>query len=138
MHRRHFIKTSGLSLAGLLITDFVKAGDKKKYIIQMPDVVEILTTDHYISLHTADQQTWNYKDISIELKKLNDVINVYVQSPTIALKEVKLSWKYNFKNSASILGDHWERTYGDVSWQKINSSKKLPWYCIARDGNNTT
>ena len=126
MHRRHFIKASGFSLAGLLIADFVIAGGKKNHIIQMPDVVEIFSGDQYISLQTSDQHTWIYKDVIIDLKKLNDAIAVYVQSPTIALKEVRLSWKYNFKNSASILGDAWERTYGDVSWQKINASKNCP------------
>ena len=137
MHRRHFIKTTGLSLAGLVISDFTVAGGKKNHTIQMPDVVEIFSGDQYFLLRSSDQHTWTYKDVIIGIKKLNDKIAVHVQSPTMALKEVKLSWKYNFKNSASILGDHWERTYGDVSWQKINSSKKLPWYCIAHDGNNT-
>src|SRR5712671_3627914 len=98
MHRRHFIKASGLSLAGLLIAEFVTAGGKKNHTIQMPDVVEILSADQYISLQTSDQHTWKYKDIIIDLKKLNDTIAVYVQSPTMAVKEVKLSWKYNLKN----------------------------------------
>ena len=138
MHRRHFLKASGLSLAGLLIADFAAAGGKKKYILQMPDAVEILSGDQYFLLQSPNQHTWTYKDVIVDLKKLNDVIAVNIQSPVIALKEVRLSWKYTITNNATILGDHWERTYGDVSWQKINPSKKLPWYCIANDGNNTT
>ncbi|MEP6950209.1 MAG: hypothetical protein ABI863_13075 [Ginsengibacter sp.] len=138
MHRRHFIKASGLSLAGLLVADFIIAGGKKKYTLQMPDAVEIFSGDQYFLLQSPDQHTWIYKDVIIDLKKLNDTIAVYVQSPTITLKEVRLSWKYAIANNAAILGDHWERTYGDVSWQKINASKKLPWYCIANDGSHTT
>ncbi len=41
MHRRHFIKLSGLSLAGLLVPDLLEAR-QKNYTIQMPDSVEIL------------------------------------------------------------------------------------------------
>src|SRR6476659_1324987 len=111
MRRRHFIKASGFSLAGLLIADFAKAGDHKTSIIQMPDTVEILSGDQYLILRSSDQHTWTYKEVIIELKKLNDTIAVYIQAPAIALKEVRLTWKYNFKNSPSILGDAWERTY---------------------------
>ena len=83
MHRRNFIKISGLSLAGLLITDFAMAGGKKNQVIQMPDAVEIFSGDQYFSLQSSDKHTWIYKDTVVELKKLNDTISVYVQSPTL-------------------------------------------------------
>jgi alpha-galactosidase len=137
MHRKHFLKISSLSLAGLLIADFAKAGSRKTHVIQMPDVVEILLDDKYILLQSSDKQKWIYKDVIVEFKKLNDRIEVYLQSPTMALKEVRLSWKYATTNTSAILGDAWERTYGDISWGKIDASKKLPWYCVAHDDNNT-
>lgn len=137
MDRGHFIKVSGISLAGLLITDFVKAGDKKTHTFQMPNAVEIFSESKYISLQSSDKQKWIYKDVFVDLKKMNDRIEVYVQSPSITLKEIRLSWKYATANTSSILGDAWERTYGTVSWQKINETKKLPWYCIAHDADNT-
>src|SRR4051794_39635933 len=138
MHRRNFLKVSGVSLTGLLIADFVKAQNKKIHVIQMPGAVEILSGDQYYSLHSSDRRTWNYKDIVVSLQSLNDKVSIDIQSPSLSLKEVKLSWKHNTTNTAKILGDHWERTYGDVSWQNINPSKKLPWYCIVHDDNNTT
>ena len=137
MHRKHFLKISSLSLAGLLIADFTKAGSRKTHVLQMPDVVEILSEDKYILLQSSDKQKWIYKDVIVDLKKMNDKIEVYVQSPTMLLKEVRLSWKYSTSNTSLVLGDAWERTYGTISWQKINETKKLPWYCVAHDANNT-
>ncbi|MEO8413482.1 MAG: hypothetical protein ABI472_07465 [Ginsengibacter sp.] len=137
MQRRNFIKVSTLSLAGLLVADFTRAGGKKNLLIQMPDFVEILTGDQYMTLQSSDQQTWKYKDVIIELKKIADKIEVYAQSPTVALQKVKLSWKYATAGTAVILGDAWERTYGNISWQKINEAKILPWYCVAHDDDNT-
>ena len=137
MQRRNFIKLSTLSLTGLLIADFAKAGNRKTYVLQMPDLVEILSEDTYISLQSSDKQKWTYKDVIVELKKLDDRIEAYMQSPTSSLKEVRLSWKYATANDSIILGDAWERTYGTMSWQKINETKKLPWYCVANDDNNT-
>jgi alpha-galactosidase len=143
MQRKHFIKISTLSLAGLLITNFTKAGGKKTPVMQMPDKVEILFDDTYFPLQSSDQQTWKYKEAIVELKKGGDKIEVYVQSPVMKLKEVRLSWKHATAGASSILGDAYERTYGDISWKKINddpknlASKKLPWYCVAHDDHNT-
>jgi alpha-galactosidase len=137
MHRKHFLKISTLSLTGLLISDYIKAHGKTPHTLQMPDAIEILLDDKYISLQSSDKQKWIYKDVIVEFKKLDDRIEVSVQSPTMPLKEVRLSWKYATTNTSTILGDAWERTYGDISWGKIDASKKLPWYCVAHDDNNT-
>lgn len=138
MHRKHFIKVSTLSLTGLLIADYIKAFGRKTFTLQMPDAIEIFSGDKYFSMQSSDKHKWIYQDVVVELKKLTDKIEVYFQSPTLTLKEVKISWEYSPAKNAGILGDAWERTYGDVSWQKINAQKKLPWYCIAHDENSTT
>jgi alpha-galactosidase len=54
------------------------------------------------------------------------------------LQEIQLSWKIPALKNALVLGDAWERTYGDISWQQINTTKKLPWYCVEHKENNTT
>jgi alpha-galactosidase len=133
MQRRNFLKLSTRSFAGLLITDFTKAGNKKNPLMQMPDRVEILSDDKYLNLQTSDQQIWKYKDVIVELKKLKSSVQINVQSPKSTLKEVKLYWKYDFTKSISALGDAWERTYGDISWRKFGETSKLPWYCVVHD-----
>ncbi len=138
MNRRNFLQLSGASFASLLISDFMKDGSKKIHIIQMPDEVKILSGDKYFSLLSSDQHTWTYQNVIVELKALTNKVSIFTQSPTITLQEVKLIWKYSIQHKTKILGDHWERTYGDVSWQQINTSKKLPWYCVEYDDNNTT
>ena len=125
MNRKNFLKISSLSLAGLLITDFTKARDKKNLLIQMPDAVEMLSDDAYISLQSSDKQKWMYKDVIVELRKLDDRIEVYVQSPTSLLKEVRLSWKYATTNTSSIFGDAWERSYGDIRLGENKCFKKI-------------
>ena len=61
-----------------------------------------------------------------------------VQSPTLPLQEVQLCWKIPTEKNAIVLGDAYERTYGDISWQSINTTKKLPWYCVEHSDENTT
>jgi len=104
----------------------------------MPDEVKILSVTDYISLQSSDQVKWKYKDVVVELKTFPDKIEVSIESPVIPLKELKLTWKYSFQTSTRVLGDHWERTYGDVKWQSIKSTKKLPWYCVDHNDRDTT
>ena len=103
----------------------------------MPNDVKIFSGGTYWPLQSADKQTWTYKDIVVRLKNAKDSVSVFVRSPTLALQEVQLSWRIPPLKNAIVLGDAWERTYGDVSWQSLNATKKLPWYCIEHDENNT-
>ena len=105
--------------------------------MQMPDEVKILSGNINFSLQSSDKQTWNFRDVIIKLKNTKDSVAVFVHSPTLALQEVQLLWKIPAKKNAIVLGDAYERSYGDISWQQINATKKLPWYCVEHDENNT-
>src|SRR4051794_15903248 len=91
LNRRNFIRRTGASLASLLVSDFIKAEGSRSVIIQMPDAIKILSGDNYFSLQSSDKQTWNYKDVIVQLKNTKDSVAVFVHSPTLALKEVQLS-----------------------------------------------
>jgi alpha-galactosidase len=138
LNRRNFIQLTGASLASLLLSECSTVTNKRNQVIQMPDEVKVLSGNTYFSLESSDKQTWSYKDVIIEFKKSSQSLDVFIQSPAQALQEVKILWKIPAKKNAIILGDAWERTYGDVSWQQINTTKKLPWYCIEHSENNTT
>ena len=137
MNRRNFIQLSGASLASLLIADVVKAAGNKVELIQMPDAVKILSGNDYMPMQSSDKQVWTYRDIVVKLKSNKNSVTVFIQSPTLSLKEVQLSWKFTTPKEVKVLGDAWERTYGDISFQSINTTKKLPWYCVEHNNNNT-
>jgi len=137
LKRRNFIQLSGATLASLIISDYVKAEGKKINLIQMPDGVKIFSGNQYFSLQSSDKQTWTFKDVLVRLKNTKDAVAVFIQSPTLPLQEVQLSWKIATQKDTIVAGDAWERTYGDVSWQSVNASKKLPWYCVEHTNNST-
>src|SRR6059058_3336962 len=103
----------------------------------MPDTVRILSGDDYVALQSSGKQTWTYKDVVVQVKQAGDAVSVFVQSPTLPLKEVQLQWQYATPKAATVLGDAWERTYGNISWQQVAATKKLPWYCVVHDDKNT-
>jgi alpha-galactosidase len=46
---------------------------------------------------------------------------------------VSLRWAQPIAAGARILGDHWERAYGDLEWACIKPERVLPWYALIHE-----
>lgn len=138
MNRRHFISLGGISLTGLLFTKWVDAKEVRLNLIHLPLKISIKLGDGIHQLTSLDKKSYTYKDVTVRLKYLGDSLSVSVQSPTTDLHHVRLEWDYQDKEKATLIGDHWERTYGDINFIPANPNKKLPWYFILSEGLDTT
>lgn len=124
-------------MAGLIINSSALAGFPPQYLLALPDEICISTGDQQLSLFSSDKLTWTNKDIEVEIKEEATQLSVYVQSPKLPLNNIQVKWKYASRSNAIYLGDHWERTYGDVFWKTPEATKKMPWYFMQHDGKNT-
>jgi len=138
MNRKHFIQLSGTSLASLLFVKSVNAFSYGHELIHLPAKVFIKLDDGLHQLQSADKQTWTYKSVTVKLHYHNDALQVSVHAPNDALHAVQLQWAYAQPPKTTVLGDHWERTYGDVNFQPALFSKKLPWYVVQHSATATT
>lgn len=137
MNRKHFIQWGGGTLGSLLFSKSF-AASSPKHIIELPSAVTVKLKEGIYTLQSTDKENWFYKDIIITIKYLNDILNAEVYCPSQELYYVQLKWSYKENKTATILGDHWERTYGDVSFQQNIFDKKLPWYFIQHDEISTS
>jgi alpha-galactosidase len=139
MHRRKFIRTAGLSLASVLIYDSLvsRIHQERGQPINDPDEVTAIVNGVLVKLSDKGNHLWTYQDIIVELKINWNSVAVEIQAPKVNLISVSLHWKIPDRISSYVLNDHWERTYGDVSWHKPNGSELLPWYFMEYDGLNT-
>ncbi len=138
MQRRNFIRLTGATLSGLLFADQGFARESPKTALQIPVKVFIRLEDGVHELISPDKLTWTYKDVEVKLAHQHGVLSVALRAPHSAVFNVQMQWSYPVSNDATILGDHWERTYGDVNFQPVNFERKLPWYFIEHDGKHTT
>lgn len=58
---------------------------------------------------------------------------VEIRCPAAELTQVVLRWPPSFAAGALILGDAWERGYGDLRWRAMEPDRVLPWYFLAHD-----
>jgi alpha-galactosidase len=140
MERRNFIQTSGISLAALLISDSLMAFSavSKKSTLNFPDKVSAIVNNQPVNLSGKNQQNWSFQDLTVGLKDTGSSLVAEVRAPGIKLSSVTLSWEIPANGGSVILNDHWERTYGDVSWHKSNESEILPWYFMENNGSETS
>ena len=60
-------------------------------------------------------------------------LRVVVDAPAIAPTYVLVRWNDALPDGARILGDHWERGYGDLEWRGAVAERVLPWYALIHD-----
>lgn len=139
MHRRNFIQTTGLSIAALLLNNSLFGITRlgKDQLINLPDEVTAIVNDLAVNLKSKNGK-WIYRDVVVDLVESATGLKIEVLAPKVKLSAVTLQWKVPGKGKSQILNDHWERTYGDVSWHKPIEKEILPWYFMEFDGNSTS
>lgn len=124
-------------MASLIIRPLPFSNLPPQYLLALPDEIYATAGNQLLALSSTDKLTWTNKDIIVTIKQQATQLGIDVQSPTLPLNNIQLKWKYTASPASKYLGDHWERTYGDVSWQSAEASKKMPWYFMAYDGKDT-
>ncbi len=136
MYRRHFVTLSGATMAALLFSRLTHAenGDP---LIKAPDEVWAQAGAKWFRLIQGGGSSYASNDIEVRLKTNGNAAGVYIQSPKTALTGIRLKWKYQVKPATKVLGDHWERSYGDAAWKAADGAVKNPWYVFLHDGAET-
>ncbi len=136
MKRRHFLKLSGLSTAALFFNHSAEAIGVTVETLQFPTAIFSWREGNWIPL-TSSKDQWTLKDLTVSLKHTKGEITIRLQSPHTPLEKLRLSWDIPKSPSSIWLGDAWERSYGDLSWQNGQTTYPAPWYLLLNDGSNT-
>lgn len=102
-----------------------------------PDVVRVFTADGDQTLTPTAGGRWTGKDIEVGTTVGADGLAVTLSAPHSAVKRLHLRWQGRMDSCRLILGDAWERAYGDLAWQGLVPERVLPWYFAAWDGTCT-
>lgn len=103
-----------------------------------PSNVFIETDDSYTSLEPAGQGIWTGDNIQVAIKSTNsDCQAVALSSPSVPVRRIHLRWNRNIDSGVRLLGDAWERGYGNFEWKHISLNQLMPWYFMMNDGKLT-
>jgi alpha-galactosidase len=137
MQRRHFLQFSATTTVAVLLSRITYATSVQTTAINLPNEVWAQSGDEWFQLKGSNGSKFSYKDIEVTVKTNGNAKGVYVISPTQQLNAVRLKWAHNISSNAMFLGDHWERSYGDLQWKTTTSNVKNPWYVLIHDTKQT-
>ncbi len=89
-------------------------------LIRQPDEVTVLT------------QSGDIRDTVVDFK-IDKSVEVLVTAKEDLVRYIKLRWNMKMPESVKILGDAWERGYGDLEWRGYHADRPLPWYFLISD-----
>ncbi len=136
MNRRHFVKISGTTTASLVFSRITSFANES-ITINTPDKVWAKSGDHWYQL-TYSRGVYVNQDIRVRFKQGHDALAVLVSSPLLPLNAIRTTWKYKSKRSSLLLGDKWERSYGDLQWTNNSTGNSNPWYLLINDESSTS
>ena len=73
--------------------------------------------------------------VTTELK--NKKLYVYLKSAIARPEYICMRWKHRITEPVRIMGDAWERSYGDLEWHSLNGEIFMPWYFVAHSAKET-
>jgi alpha-galactosidase len=88
---------------------------------------------------THSGQRWQRDDIEVdaELRKAGTELPILVTAPRTRLTRLRLRWHGEFPADCRFLGDHWERSYGDLEWRGLAGDRLMPWYFLNANRGTT-
>ncbi len=76
-------------------------------------------------------------DTSVETVANGDTLDLFVTAKNDKIKFIELEWSFESGENIFVLGDAWERSYGELEFRKLADNDRLmPWYFIATDKSN--
>ena len=136
MQRRRFLQLTGLSTAALFFNQ-THAGPPST-ALHFPAAITLLKEGSWLHLaSSAGGSHWTLDDLTVDLQPTPDGMRISLHAPSTPLEKVRLSWPWSFPATALTLGDAWERSYGDLSWETVTADRKAPWYLLVNDGRQT-
>jgi len=73
----------------------------------------------------------------IEFEIKNDELTVRATTYEYGARYIQLRWNNKMRKDVKILGDAYERGYGDLSWETIRPERCMPWYMASSNGSDS-
>jgi alpha-galactosidase len=115
-----------------------KTGSSFCEIQRAPDKVTAYREDRNAVSLVRSNEAWHSADIEVTTQTKASGLEVSIAAPSSALTRVHLRWNQKVDLSILIMGDAWERSYGDLAWRTFVPERAMPWYFVthAQDGTH--
>lgn len=155
LSRRSVVRGIGLATcAGLISAHQPVAGESKAHrissspgpssfvdILRPPDQVSIFSGGlEEINLsqsgNSGTPNSWTRNDVVLRCEEKPGELPLTITASVSALSRIHLRWSIAIPSTLRLLGDAWERSYGELGWREIIPEQVMPWYFLSFDGKS--
>lgn len=79
---------------------------------------------------------WRLGETVVHLPEDHGAMAILLSAPSTEPTHVRLRWRGSLPVDARILGDAWERSYGELAWEECRPERCLPWYMAISAGDS--
>ena len=105
-------------------------------IVRLPDRVFAHVEGERLVLEKGASGAWARGGVRVETSLAGERLAVRAASD-VPLRRVRLRWEVAVPPGLRLLGDHWERGYGDLEWRGVVPERPMPWFFLTHDGHRT-
>jgi alpha-galactosidase len=142
--RRAFLRATATTAAGsAAVTATARAAPSRAAapssflpIVRPPDRVFAHVEGERLALERIGSREWVRGGVRVETAAVADQLAVRAASD-VPLRRLQLRWAAAIPPGVRLLGDHWERGYGDLEWRGVVPERPMPWFFLAHDGRRT-
>ncbi|MEP6729056.1 MAG: hypothetical protein ABJE10_00395 [bacterium] len=143
--RREFIEHAALVAAGIslpssnIIPHSAPLSPPRSFLDlhRAPDSVTVQAATGHLRLVHESGGRWTNNGVVVTTAESRDAMRVSLASPALAIQRIHLRWRGRLNDTRLILGDAWERGYGDLEWRSWVPDRVMPWYTATYDGSLT-
>ena len=148
--RRSFLQNVAVAGAALVSSENLQAATTARTaqrieslsypeILRAPDLLVAYSGLNSRMALARSNDDWGYRDISVQTSVVQGPnapeLSICLHAPQTALTNLHLRWHHKVASELRILGDAWERSYGDLEWRGFVPERPLPWYFLTFDGH---
>ena len=149
--RRDFLQTTAASALGLSlpvgadsaqrpVVGHAVRGDEPGTFLDVrrtPDRVSVQLATGHQQLRRTGSDRWESAGITVITRAAEGALAGQLTAPAAAVERIQFRWNGSLDGLRLILGDAWERAYGDLEWRGFVPDRVMPWYAAAFDGTLT-
>jgi alpha-galactosidase len=106
-------------------------------ILRQPDAAWAFAEDSDGIVLQRSGSAWTGRDVRLSCEETAGGLRLGLRAPSSALLRVHLRWSFAVPAGIRLLGDAWERSYGELGWRGLVPEQAMPWYFLAFDGQAT-
>lgn len=105
-------------------------------LLRRPDSATAFSgNDQRLSLERAGAD-FAAKDVTVSFVESAEELRIRIHATNTPLTHIRLRWLAKVSPALLCLGDHWERSYGDLAWRGITPERVMPWYFATHNGQS--